>query len=167
MLTFIPNVTWAAVRLRYTQTPDTTANTTTLTITSIEVRSTQYAADYYPDGVLEVDGATLLTFRSSSGNVKVQVRHTDTWYPLVYEDGTPVTATVTVPHEPDGTKTVNISLIGNRFQRFAFYTVDAADGNGWGVRQTLPLVLADIPRASPIAATDAAIGAVSTVTVTG
>ena len=63
MLTFIPNVTWAAVRLQYTQTPDTTANTTTLTITSIEVRSTQHAADYYPDGVLAVDGATLLTFR--------------------------------------------------------------------------------------------------------
>ena len=166
MLTFIPNVTWAAVRLQYTQTPDTAANTTTLTITSIEVRSTKYASDYYPDGVLAVDGAPLLTFRSSSGNVKVQVRHTDTWYPLVYEDGTPVTAAVTIPHDPDGTKTVNISLVGNRFQRFAFYTVDTADGNGWGVRQTLPLVLADIPRASSIAATDAAIGAVSTVTVT-
>jgi len=166
MLTFTPNVTWAAVRLCYTLTPDTAANATTLTVTSIEVRSTKYTADYYPDGVLAVDGAPLLTFRSSSGNVKVQVRHTDTWYPLVYEDGTPVTASVTLPHDSDGTKTANITLTGNRFQRFAFYTVDGEDGNGWGVKQTLPLVLGDIPRASAIAATDAAIGAVSTVTVT-
>ena len=166
VLEFTPNVTWAAVRLHYTEQWDVAANRSLVTVTGVEVKSTNHTGTYYIDGRLEIDGQGALTLNSAAGTAHVAVKQKGLWYPLQYSDGTAVTASAYVTHDNDGAKTVDITLTGNRFLRFAFYTADGADGNGWGVKQSLSLALTDIPRAAAIAATDANIGAVSTVTVT-
>ncbi len=135
-LEFTPNVSWAKVRVGYEESYDTAAKANILTITSIEVMSTQYTAEYYVDGVLNVNGEAILTFKSSTGNVMVAVNATNTWY-SIKKDGSPVTATVQI----EGSETATIELTGNNFLRFAFYTVDEKDGNGWGVSESKEIAL--------------------------
>ena len=165
-LEFTSNVAWAAVRVAYQEEWDVAANTSVLTVTGVEVKSTQYTGTYFVDGRLELDGQAVLTLNSAAGDARVSVKTKGVWYPLVYSGGELVTASGRILHDNDGGKTVAMTLTGNRFQRFAFYTTDGEDGNGWGVKQSCSLELTDIPRAAAIAATDANIGAVSTVSVT-
>ena len=166
---FTPSVLWAAVRVYYEETYDTALNTSDLTITSIQVKSTSYQdVDYYIDGAIQINGTQVLTLNSAVGNASVSINSRNTWY-TIRDSGedAPVTAQLTgIVHENDGTGSAQILLTGNRFQRFAFYTVDGEDGNGWGVKEAQTVTLTEIPRASAIAATDANVGAVSTVTVT-
>lgn len=136
-LEFTPNVSWAKVRVGYEESYDKATKTTTLTITSIEVMSTQYKAEYYVDGILNVNGTAVLTSKSSSGNVVVDVDKTNTWY-AIEKDGNPFTASVEIT---DG-DTATIELVGNNFVRFAFYTLDQQNGNGWGVTGSQTIELA-------------------------
>ena len=134
-LEFTPNVTWAKVRVGYEESYDSATKVNTLTITSIEVMSTKYKADYYVDGTLKVNDTAVFTSKSSSGNVSVSVRVSTSDEPVWYtikKNGEPVTATIQI----EGSETATIELTGNNFQRFAFYTSDGEDGNGWGVNQS-------------------------------
>lgn len=169
-LDFTPSASWAKVRAYYKETYDLASNTSDVTITSIQIQSANwYGVTYYADGVLKINGQTVLTLDSSAGSALVAVSAQNTWYTLVEADNTdqPITATLKgIAHKNDGSKSVSVELAANRFSRFGFYTASGGAGSGWGVSQTLTLALTDIPRASPIAATDANIGAVSTVAVT-
>lgn len=163
---FTPNVTWAAVRVAYEQQLDLAQNRSVFHVTGIEVKSTGYTGTYYIDGLVQLDGQTLLQMNSAAGTVSVTVAGKNTWYPVVDTYGEKIGASLQIPHDSDGKKSVQLTLTGNRFQRFAFYTIDEENGNGWGVRQSQSLALTDIPRAAVIGATDGYIGSVSTVTVT-
>ena len=169
ILEFVTNAPWAAVRLHYTETCDPDANTSDLTVTGIQVRSgSWYGVTYYIDGIVCIAGQTVARFNSENGEAMVTVGSQDGWYPIVWAaDGSPVTGSLTrIPHTHTGQGQTQISLLGNRFARFAFYTVSGGAGSGWGVSDTQTLELTDIPRANGVAATDGAIGGVSTVTVT-
>ena len=153
-LEFTPNVTWAKVRVGYEESYDSATKVNTLTITSIEVMSTKYKADYYVDGTLKVNDTAVFTSKSSSGNVSVSVRVSTSDEPVWYtikKNGEPVTATIQI----EGSETATIELTGNNFQRFAFYTSDGEDGNGWGVNQsqTIDLTGEEEPE-EPVAAWD-------------
>ena len=164
-----PNVLWASVRVYYEETYDVDTNTSDLKITSIQVKSTNYQnMDYYVDGVVTVDGQPVVTLNSVAGDACVTVSGRNTWYTLRHATNvTPITGVLTgIVHDNSGKREVEIGLIGNRFSRFGFFTADGTNGNGWGVKDARTVTLTDIPRASPIAATDAGVGAVSTVTVT-
>ena len=142
-LEFTPNVSWAKVRVYYEESYDSASKTTTLTITSVEAMSTQYTADYYVDGVLNVNGEAALVFNSAAGDVLVDVKSTNAWYPITYSatPTTPITATVQISHDTEVIEKVTIELTGNRFTRFAFYTVDEENGNGWGVNESQEVAL--------------------------
>lgn len=167
-LDLTPDVSWAKVRIYYEETYDPEGNTSTLTVTSIQVRSASYyGVSYYADGKLMINGKTVLTLDSSAGKAYVSVSKQNTWYSLVFSGGSTVTALLEdIAHNTDGSKKIDLELTGNRFSKFGFYAVGGGYGSGWGVDRSKSLTLTTIPRASAIAATDAAIEAVSAVTVT-
>ena len=164
-----PSVLWASVRVYYEEDYHVDTNTSDLKITSIQVKSTSYQnVDYYIDGAITVDGRKVLALNSAAGDACVTVVGRNVWCNVrKATEITPITGELTgIEHDNGGKKTVEIALTGNRFQRFAFFTADGENGSGWGVKDAREISLTDIPRASPIAATDAAVGAVSSVTVT-
>ena len=66
----------------------------------------------------------------------------------------------TVPHEPDGTGsvTVSVSLRG--------YTTDGSGGNGWRIEGSKTVSLTPIAQASQVSATDGEVGGVCHITIT-
>lgn len=166
---FTSSASWGTVRVYYTETYDVATNKSTLTVTAIKVRSTNwYQVSYYPDGVLKINGVTVLTLSSALGDTLVKVQAKNSWYNLVYASNTSKVVTAkleNIEHNSDGGKTVDIELTGNRFSKFNFFTPSGKYGSGWTVDAAKPVELTDIPRASTIGASDANIESSSTVVV--
>lgn len=166
---FDSSVSWGKVRVYYSETYDILTNKSKLTITSIQVKSTNYYGyTYYPDGVLKINGMTVLTLSSLIGDTLVRVDKTGTWYKIVSSSSasTVITASLDgILHNTDGSKSVEIQLTGNRFTGFNFFTVNDKGGSGWSVNTSKSVTLTTIPRASEIGATDANIGSTSTIII--
>ena len=166
---FTPSVGWAAVRVYYEETYDVATNKSTLTITSIKVKSTNwYGVTYYPDGLVKINGTTVLSMNSNTGTHTVSITAQNKWYNICKANTTEVaTGTLaSIEHANDGTKTISIEITGNRSDTCKFYTISGNYGSGWSVDESKDLALTKIPRASSIGATDAEIGSVSSVVVT-
>lgn len=160
------------LRINWEEDYNITTNTSKVRITSIQVKSSNWAGyAYYPDGCIKLNGTVVLTFSSSSGNAVVSVNGKNKWYTLVKpstKEG--VTAEIDIAHDTDGTKTTTLEVAGNRFSNFRFYhgsgQGDGTDGGtGWRVEGSQKIVLTAIPRASTISATDANIGAVAMIAI--
>lgn len=166
---YTPSVGWAAVRVYYEETYDVATNKSTLTITSIKVKSTNwYGVTYYPDGLVKINGTTVLSMNSNTGTHTVSIAAQNKWYNICKANTTEVaTGTLaSIEHANDGTKTISIEITGNRSDTCKFYTISGNYGSGWSVDESKDLALTKIPRASSIGATDAEIGSVSSVVVT-
>lgn len=154
-----------AVRVNYSETYDVAANTSTLSITSVQVKSASpsgyYGYTYYPDGIIKINGATVLTMNSATPTGSVRVSAQDTWYAISNSTG----SLANISHNTDGSKSVTVEVAANRFNSFQFYTADGSGGSGWGVSGSKVVTLTTIPRAATIGATDANIGAVSMIAV--
>ena len=164
------SVSWGTVRVYYSETYEVSTNRSTVTITSIRVKSTNwYGVTYYPDGILKINGTEVASFASNLGTVLVRIDAQNDWYQLV--DATDTSKVITaslrdIEHNDDGSKSIDIELTGNRFDNFAFITASGKYGSGWSVNDSATIELTTIPRASTIGATAANIGEVSTLTVT-
>lgn len=166
---FSSNTSWATVRVNWAETYDTETNKSTVTITSVQVKSTSwYGVTYYVDGTVKINGVAVATFSSSAGNVSVRVDDQGTWYDVMSHDTSKaVTMSLDgIEHYSDGSKSIGIELTGNRYTGFRFYTVDGTKGSGWYVDASKSITLTTIPRASTVGASDANIGSKSTVVVT-
>lgn len=154
-----------AVRVNYSEAYDVAANTSTLSITSVQVKSASpsgyYGFTYYPDGIIKINGATVLTMNSATPTGSVRVSEQDTWYAISNSTG----SLANISHNTDGSKSVTVEVAANRFNSFQFYTADGSGGSGWGVSGSKVVTLTTIPRAATIGATDANIGAVSMIAV--
>lgn len=155
-LTATKNMT---VRVLYEETYDIASNKTTGLDLSIQICSNSpygyYGYTYYPDGTLKVDGTTVKTFSSSAGTNSARVAAQDTFYALAGGPWSPDA----ISHNADGSKSVTISL------DLYGYTTDGSGASGWHASGSKTIALTTIPRASTIGATDANVGAVSTITV--
>lgn len=161
-------VSWAQVRVYYAETYSIETNKSALTIEKIQVKSTKWSGvAYYPDGLIKIDGTTVLELNSDIGTHSVNVNATNSWY-TIYEAGstTPANGVLSgISHNDDGSKSVTIELTGNRFVGFRFFTASGDYGNGWYVNEARTIELTNIPRASNIGATDANIGSNSSIVV--
>lgn len=150
------------VRVNYSETYDAAANTSDLSITSVQVKSNSYQGySYYPDGIIKINGVTVLTMDSTMSTGYVYIESRGSWYTIINATG----SLANIDHNTDGSKSVTVELAGNRFTGFRFYTTSGSGGNGWYVAGTTTVTLTTIPRASTIGATDANIGAVSMIAV--
>lgn len=157
-----------AVRVNWSQSYDETTNKSVVTITSVQVKSTNYTGyTYYPDGIIKINGVQALKMDMDYGNHLVAVSSKNTWYSVKgATSGAVTTASVEVEHNTDGSKSVTIEVIGNTYSNCKFSTVGGGGGSGWGVSGSKTVELATIPRASTIGATDANIEGTSAVVVT-
>ena len=157
------------LRLNWEEDYNITTNISTVHITSIQIKSAHFSGyAYYPDGCIRLNGTTVLTFKSSSGNAAVSVNGKNKWYTLVKPSSKEVvTGALDIVHDADGAKKTVLEVAGNSFSNFRFYTANsgADDGSGWRVAGSQEIALTDIPRAATISATDANIGAVSMIAV--
>lgn len=165
---FASSVSWGTVRVYYEEVYDIESNASDVTITDIKVRSTNwYGVTYYPDGIVQVNGVTVLTMDSGLGTHSVRTEVQGEWYSIV-QSGTGIVASGTVKgiaHNDNGSKSVNITLTKNDYNNFNFLTVSGKYGNGWYINSSKTVALTTIPRASKIGATDANIGANSAIAI--
>lgn len=165
---FASSVSWGTVRVYYEETYGIESNKSDLTITDIKVRSTNwYGITYFPDGVVQVNGVTILTMDAGLGTHAVRPNVQGEWYSIV-QTGTETTAGGTVKgidHNDDGSKSVSITLTKHDYNDFTFFTTSGKYGNGWYVNSSKTIALTAIPRASAIGATDANIGANSAIAI--
>lgn len=165
---FASNVSWGTVRVYYEEAYDIASNASDVTITDIKVRSTNwYGITYYPDGVVQVNGVTVLTMDAGLGTHAVRPDVQGEWYSIV-QAGTETVASGTVKgiaHNTDGSKSVSITLTKHDYNNFTFLTISGKYGNGWYVNSSKTIALTTIPRASTIGATDANIGSNSAIAI--
>lgn len=147
------------VRVNWSETYDVSANTSTIQITSIQVMAVSpygyYGYTYYPDGTAKINGATVATFKSATPSHRVRIEAQDTWYAI---SGAPYTSEP-ISHNTDGSKSVAIAI------DITGYSSDGSGDSGWKASGSKTVKLTTIPRASTIGATDANVGASSTITV--
>lgn len=148
------------VKVTLTEEYDLLGNFSNLSV-AVSVKSSDYKYTYYLDGSLWVNGTRLVRFNSSTPTHYVTTKKLDSYYRIrgqsdSYTDSP--WALDGVAHETDGSKviTVELDLTG--------YT-SGGGGSGWNVTDSREIALTHIPRASTVGASDAYIGAVSTVSV--
>lgn len=157
-----------ALRVNWSETYEITTNKSVVTIDSVQVKSTGwYGFTYYPDGLIKINGTTVITMNSGTGTHSVRTNKVDEWYTIL-TGGETATGSVEVAHNTDGSKSVSIEVTGNRYSKCFFYTAAGGTdgGNGWGATGSKTVALTTIPRASTIGASDANIGSKSTIVVT-
>lgn len=163
------NVSWAAVRVFYSEVYDADSNSSDLTIVDIKVKSTYWSGvTYYPDGLVQVNGETVLDMNSFQGTHTVRIDTPNEWYSIIPAGSTtPASGTLrNIIHADDGSKVVEIALVKNLYRNFTYLTLSGKYGSGWESPGSSSVSLTTIPRTSTIGATDANIGSKSSVVVT-
>lgn len=135
-----------AIRANWKETYNVDANTSNISITSLDLKSSSYITSYYPDGVVKINGTTVLTMRSTTPTGSCYVATKNEWYTI----SNTACSLSNIAHNADGTKSISIELTGNRFSEFSLFTSNGGYGNGAGVSSSKTITLTTIPRASSI-----------------
>lgn len=133
------------VQVNWSETYDTVANTSVVTIDSVKVKSSNwYGVAYYPAGTIKINGTTVVTMSSVMGTHNVYIAAQNTYYHLKPADGTVLTVSSdAISHSSDGTKSIAIEV------SFKAYTTSGKYGSGWGVDGSQTITLTSIDRAAP------------------
>lgn len=135
------------LRVNWSETYDAGTNKSTVTISSVEFKSTGwYGFTYYPDGIIKVNGTPVITMNSYHGDHNCRAGSLNSWSKIKKSGGAVATGSVDIVHDADGTKSITIEVVGNRFSRCYFYTVNGDDGgSGWGCTGSKAITLTTIP----------------------
>lgn len=138
------------VRVNWSETYDASTNTSVVTVDSVQFKSTSwYGFTYYPDGLVKINGNTVITMSSTLGTHNCNAGKLDTWSTLRKSGGATATGSTTVVHDADGTKSVVIELVGNEYSKFYFYSAGGSSsqtgGAPWYVSGSSEVELAVIP----------------------
>ena len=135
------------LRVNWAETYDASTNKSTVTISSVEFKSTGwYGFTYYPDGVIKVNGTTVITMNSNLGDHNCRAGSLNSWTTIKKSGGAVATGSTDIVHNADGKKSITIEVAGNRFSRCYFYTVNGDDGgSGWGCTGSKSVDLQRLP----------------------
>lgn len=145
------------LRAYYSESYDVAANTSSVTITKLQLSSSQYyGTSYYLDGTISIAGKTAFTMDSHTGNHGVYIGQKDTFYNVSGTFG----SVSGIAHSGDGTKTATFapSVHG--------YTVEGGNGNNWYASTSRTVALTTIPRKSSMSVKNGTLGTAQTITVT-
>lgn len=157
------------LRVNWSEEYDEITNTSLVRIDSLQVRSTKYANGYYPDGLVKINGQTVITLNSYYGTHNVGVHGPGPWYTIETSGDEVASGSAEVVHETDGSKSVVIEVTKNRLSRGCRFIVlgdTSGEDNGWYVNGSQTVELTDIPRASTVTASDADIGGAAKIAIT-
>ena len=147
------------VKVTLTEEYDILRNVSDLTV-AVSVRSSEYKYTYYPSGFIKMNGVRLVSFHSATPTHYVTTRSLNSYYRIRGQGNEPGSpwSMEGILHEPDGSKAVTIEV------DITGYT-SGGGGSGWSVQDSRQILLTHIPRANTVGASDAFVGAVSTVSV--
>jgi len=158
----LPGTRGMSARVTVSETYDAVAETSDVSI-AVDVESSVYAGHiYYLTGAVAAAGKTLQTMDAYMGTHYVYVQTLNTGYAIETDStsyrGSPWHLSG-IAHEIDGSKkiTVSVDLSGDQ--------VNGWGADGWTVTGSKEVTLTHFPKASSVAATDAAVGAVSMVAI--
>lgn len=155
------------LRVNWSEEYDEITNTSLVRIDSLQVKSTKYANGYFPDGLVKINGQTVITMNSYYGTHSLGIKGLGPWYTIETAGDEVASGSAEVVHETDGSKSVVIEVAKNRLSggcRFIGGT--SGEDNGWYVNGSQTVELTDIPRASTVTASDADIGAAAKIAIT-
>lgn len=140
-----------ALKVAWSETYDTATNTSVVSITSVQVKSTSnytYRAEYWLKGTVKVNDTATVTFDSTMGSHSVNITTLNSYTTVTAHGSYPAAPwkSNAITHNTDGTKTVAITV------DIAGYTISGDNGSGWKVTGSSNVELTSIPRASGIAA---------------
>lgn len=138
------------VRVNWSETYNAETNTSVVTIDSVQFKSkTWYGHTYYPDGVIKVNGVTVLKMNAGSGDHNCRANKTNTWNNLYKSGGILATGSATVLHDEDGSKKITIEVAGHEYAKFYFFTAggpeDQKGGAPWSCLGSKEVSLTTIP----------------------
>ena len=106
------------IRVNWSETYDASTNSSVVTVSSVQFKSTSwYGFTYYPDGLVKINGTTVITMNSNLGSHNCRAGSLDTWSTIKKSGGETATGSTTVVHGADGKKSVSIEVAGNRFSK--------------------------------------------------
>ena len=138
------------VRVNWSETYDASTNTSVVTVDSVQFKSTTWMGfTYYPDGLVKINGQTVITMRSGSGAHNCRANALDTWTYINVSGGSVATGSATIVHDEDGSKSITIELAANEYSGFYFFTAGSAGsqngGAPWYVLGSNTIELTTIP----------------------
>lgn len=96
-------------RVNYTEITNQANNTSTITITGCQFKSTGWHSTiFYGDGIVQINGATLVTLTNDSAH-SVYVSALNQFYDI---NGSSGSRSITVNHNSDGSASMNVTLTG-------------------------------------------------------
>lgn len=148
-------------KVTVTEEVDVAQNRSRVSVAVSVKSSAYYNYTYYLTGSVKVEGEKLVSMNASTPTHYVTPAGLDSYYRVRAQSdrytGSPWQTDIS--HHADGSRSirVEISLKG--------YTAGGGGGSGWSVADSREVELTHIPRANAIGASDAFVGAVSTVSV--
>lgn len=159
------SVSTFTLRVNWSEEYDEITNTSLVRIDSVQVKSTKYANGYFPDGLVKINGQTVITMNSYYGTHSLSVHGLGPWYAIETAGDEVAGGSTEVVHEADGSKSVVIEVTGNRLNGCRFIGGTSGEDNGWYVSGSQTVELTAIPRASTVTASDADIGAAAKIAI--
>lgn len=147
------------VEVTVSETYDILANTSDVSV-GMRMKSAYEAVGLYLSGSIKLDGKILVDMDSTIATHVVRIFSTNTWYNVEKSSNNYTDSPWTqegIAHNTDGSKSITLNL-----------EVRGYGGDGWlrvRVATSRTIKLTHIPRASTVGASDANIGAVSTLSV--
>lgn len=135
------------IRVHWSETYDPSTNRSTVTIDSVQVKSTGwYGISYYPDGNIKINGQVAISMDANRGDYIATPLKLDEWTPIRTTGSKDIaTGSATVIHNEDGSGETTIEFCGNRYTRCYFYTISGEYGSGWYCTDSRAIALTTIP----------------------
>ena len=138
---------------------DILKNTSDVSV-GLRVKSAYKKGIIYPSGSVKIDSAALVTMNAAVSTHNIPITAYNTWYNVVKSSDSYTDSPWTmegIAHNADGSKSITLELELRGY--------DAGGYMSFKVTDTRAIPLTNIPRASTVGASDANIGAVSTLSV--
>lgn len=134
------------IRVDWSETYDIASNTSVLSVSIAGASSDWYGYEYYLDGGISMDGASLVQFHSYYPSHRLSIQSQGDYYSVTTNSGyaAPPWKVSGIAHNADGTKSVTISL------DFYGYTGGDYGGGGWHIQGSQTVALTTIPRTSGV-----------------
>lgn len=124
------------VRVNWSEDYDITTHTSTVTITSVEIKGTAwYGFRFYPSGEIKINGTTVITMNSVLGTHNVSTDNMTSWYAIKASGGAVATGSLSgIPHGTDGSASFKISFSNSDGDKLGFYRTSYESGpKSWTV----------------------------------
>lgn len=149
-------------RIYWSDDYDIATNTSKVSITKIQFKTTWYGVTYYLNGSVSVGGTVVASFSSTKGGHTFRAQSpASTFYDMTVVSGYadfPFTSG-SIGHKTDGSQSTTIAI------NVSGYTTSGEYGSGWSCSGSSAVTLTTIPRASSMTIANGTLGTAQTIKV--